>query len=212
MRNKNNSPYSAAITGCGFQLREFVSVLPLLEASNAAALLRDEIKNNNLLLINSQTSRDRFVAEFKKRFTAVPRIFWQQFRTLSEQGQKAAYFFSILKTYKLLFDFHFNVTIKNWNSIDHIVTTNDLFMNFSEISANDEFVDSWSEQTKSKCVSQYLTILKQVGLIEGENKRLTPLHLESSDWEYYIRSGEEWFLEASLLYPYEIADIKSKMK
>lgn len=74
MSQKYNSPYSAAITGCGFQMREFVSVLPLLENSNAAQLLREEVKNNNILQINSQTSRDRFVVEFKKRFASVPRL------------------------------------------------------------------------------------------------------------------------------------------
>lgn len=212
MSNKNNSPYSAAITGCVFQLKEFISVLPLLEASNAALLLREEVKNNNILQINSQTSRDRFVVEFKKRFASVPRTFWQQFRTLSEQGQKAAYFYSILKTYKLLFDFHFNVTIKNWNSIDHVVTPNDLQMNLSEIAANDEFVDSWTERTKKQCIKHYLTILRQTGLLDADTDELKPLRLEPSDWEYYIRSGEEWFMEACLLYPYEIAEIKSKLK
>lgn len=28
---------------------------------------------------------------------------------------------------------------------------------------------------------------------------------------YYFRSGEEWFLEALLLYPYEINEIKAKL-
>lgn len=65
MYRNNNSPYSAAITGCGFQMREFISILPLLEASDAAKLLREEVKNNNLLQVNSQTSRDRFVSEFR---------------------------------------------------------------------------------------------------------------------------------------------------
>ena len=212
MNKGKNSPYSAAITGCGFQMKEFISILPLLESSEAAKLLREEVKNNNLLQVNSQTSRDRFVSEFKKRFAAVPRAFWNQFLELSENGKKAAYFYAILKTYKLLFDFHFNVTIKNWDSIDRVVSPNDIFMNFSEISANDEFVDSWSELTKNKCVSQYLTILRQVGLISGDMNELSPLRLEPEDCKYYINSGEEWFLEACLLYPYEIADIKSKLK
>ena len=43
-------------------------------------------------------------------------------------------------------------------------------MEFNEISAKDEFVDSWSDSTKGKVASAYLTILRKVGMLTNENR------------------------------------------
>lgn len=202
------SPYSASITGCAFLFYEFVRILPLLMSEHSAILLKEEIADNTLLHVNSLASRKRFVAEFKRRYDAVPRRFWELFAGLSEKGQRAALLFAIIKTYKLVFDFHFNVTVKKWNSADQTVDRRDVLMELDEISARDSFVDSWTELTKTKCASQYLTILRQSGLLKPENDELRPLCLDAKDYAYYIASGEEWFLSACLLYPYEINNIK----
>ena len=208
--NKINSPYSA-ITGCTFLYYEFQRILPILMDANSEQLLKEEIENNQVLQVNSRTSRLRFVAEFKRRYASVPAHFWQEWQNWSEQGQRAGLLYAILKTYKLVFDFHFNVTIKKWNSIEHQLLKDDLMMEFNEISAHDEYVDSWSDSTKDKSSSNYLTILRQAGLLEEKTECLTPIKLDANEFAYYIRSGEEWFLEACLLYPYEINDIKSQL-
>lgn len=209
--NKITSPYTATITGCAFLYNEFMRILPLFMAHNSEEALKEEAVNNNLLQVNSQKARRTFINEFKRRYNAVPALFWTKIQTLSEQGQRAALLYAILKTYRLLFDFHFNVTIKQWNSIERTLQKNDIMMEFNEISAHDEFVDSWTEATKKKCASQYLTILRQAGMLDEKTNELQALHLEANEYEYYIRSGEEWFLEACLLYPYEINDIKAKL-
>ncbi|MDR0938235.1 MAG: DUF1819 family protein [Mediterranea sp.] len=212
MPNKINSPYTATITGCGFLYYEFQRMLPLLMAENSEALLKDELENNRIFHVNSRTSRSRFMIEFKRRYAAVPVSFWMQYQQLSESGQRAGLLYAILKCYKLVFDFHFNVTVKLWNSIDHHLNKSNVMMVFSEIAAQDAFVDSWTENTKDRCASQYLTILRQAGLLDGKTGELQALHLEAGDFEYYLRSGEEWFLEACFLYPYEINDIKSRLQ
>jgi hypothetical protein len=149
--------------------------------------------------------------EFKRRFNSVPLHFWQAWQGWSETGQRAGLLYAILKTYKLVFDFHYNVTIKRWNSIDHQLNKSDIMMEFNEIAAHDEFVDSWSDNTKDRCASQYLTILRQAGLLTDKTNELQSIHPDDSELEYYFRSGEEWFLEACLLHAYEINDIKSKL-
>lgn len=210
MTNKKNSPYSAAITGCAFLYSEFLHVLPLLMDENSTQLLRGEVLNNQILHVNSQKARQTFITEFKRRYNAVPASFWKLFVNMDEPAQRAGLLYAILKAYKLAFDFHFNVTIKRWNSGEMTLRKNDLMMEFCEISSRDKFVDSWTENTKDRCAGQYLTILRQSGLLQEKTDELHPIRLEKSDYNFYLRNGEEWFLEASLLYPYEIEELKNQ--
>lgn len=69
--NKNNSPYTAAITGGGFLLEETNILLPLLQSPNRIALLKDEKINNRLLHINAESSRDRAIFEIARRYDAM---------------------------------------------------------------------------------------------------------------------------------------------
>ena len=201
MSKKSNSPYTAAITGGGFLLEENKVLLPLLQSPDRIALLKDERVNNRLLKINAETSRKRAMAEIERRYDAMPPTFWNDFQQMDEEDQKAALFFVILKTYKICFDFHINVILRKWNSISKSLVYDDIEMEFNEVSARDVFVDSWSDKTKRKVASSYLTVLRKVGILDKDDN----LHpLSASNFDYYIINGEQWFLEACLLQPYQI--------
>lgn len=202
---KVNSPYSASITGGGFLFNETNALLPLLLDENAAALIKDEVLNNNILHINSEKSRQRNVAEIKRRFEAVPRSFWYDYMSMDDADKRIALFFVLLKTYKILFDFHANVTMRRWRSDTQDISIDDLLMEFNSISAKDEFVDSWSESTKKKVASGYLSILRHCNMLD-KNDHLKALRPTNVD--FYFGIGEPWFLDACLLEPYEIETLK----
>lgn len=205
--SKINSPYTAAITGGGFLYEETKILLPLLQAEHSEELLQKEKINNELLHINAESSRSKAITEIKRRYQAMPKTFWSDFQAMTNEDQLVALFFVILKTYKICFDFHVNVTLRKWNSISPYLDKSDIMMEFNEISAQDNFVDSWSDNTKEKVASTYLTILRKVGMLD-EN-RLKPL--TCSNFSYYLTKGEPWFLEACLLQPYEIENLKKTM-
>ena len=205
---KENSPYTAAITGGGFLFSETNALLPLLQSADREALLKDEKLNNRLLKINAETSRYRAIAEIARRFDAMPASFWEDYKAMTEKDQQVALFFVILKTYKICFDLHINVTMRKWNSISKSLVYDDIDMEFNEVSARDEFVDSWSDKTKRKVASAYLTVLRKVGILDKDDN----LHpLSASNFDYYIINGEQWFLEACLLQPYQIDNIKKQL-
>ena len=206
--NKIKSPYTAAITGGGFLYEETCTLLPLLQSDNREELLKDEAINNRLLQINSETSRKRNIAEVSRRYDTMPAKFWLDFLEMQKEDQKVALFFVMLKTYKICFDFHINVTMRKWNSISKRVEHDDLMMEFNEIAAKDEYVDSWSEATKKRVASAYLTILRKINMI-GQDNSLNPIKCDN--WNYYIEMGEMWFLEACLLQPYQIENIKKTL-
>lgn len=205
---RGNSPYSAAITGGGFLFEETDALLPLLKSPDRDTLIKNELVNNRILHINAEKSRSKAILEIKRRFDVMPPAFWDDYQSMNDDDRKIALFFVILKTYKILFDFQINVAIKKWNSVSRTIDLQDLAMEMNEISAKDEFVDSWSESTKSKVASAYLSMLRKCGMMDREGQLV---QLKPTNADFYIRIGELWFLEACFLAPYQIENIKKQM-
>ena len=72
-------------------------------------------------------------------------------------------------------------------------------MEFNEVACRDEFVNSWTDMTRKKITSSYLTILRQAGMLNEQTNQLSPLKINREDFAYYIKIGETWFLDACLL-------------
>ena len=197
------------MTGCSFMHNEMKAMLPLLLSPDADALLKKEISENNILLIKSECSRKKAVLEFKRRFNAVPREFWEWFATVSESTQLWAMFFVNLKTYRIFFDFQVNVVLNNWNGISRTVTYNDILSEFYQISASNAFVDSWSKETKDRITSSFITLLRKVGLLDAKTSELRSPQVNEEEFAYFLKINEAWFLDACLLEPYVINRIKS---
>ena len=201
---RKNSPYTAALTGGGFLLDETINLLPLLLSKDRKNLLNDEKVNNRILQINSEKSRSRNIAEIERRFNSMPSSFWEDFSAMNETDRKIANLYVILTTYRIAFDFMFNVVLKKWNSSNKTIKKQDFLTEFNEISAKDAFVDSWAENTKEKIASSFITILRKAGMLD-DNCTLRPLI--PSNPEFYVNIGGGWFLEACLWAPYQIQKI-----
>lgn len=209
MSNKIDSPYSAAITGGGLLFEETDLLLPLLMSPDKDNLLKDEILHNNILHINAETARSRNVHEIKKRFEGMSMDFWQAYQAMNEFDRKAALFYVILKNYKIIFDFHINVGMRKWNSVTKQIERQDLMIEFDEIGMKDTFVESWSDNTKRKIASSYLTILRKIGM--ADNKGMLR-QLNISNPEFYLNGlGEPWFLEATFMPTYQIENLKKQL-
>lgn len=113
MAKKTNSPYSASFTGATFMFAEFNAILPLLMDENIDANLKAEVVERKHLQVNTEIAASRVLSEFKKRYIAMPERFWLWYTTLEEQAQKATLLYVILKTYRLLFEFHTSVSYKS---------------------------------------------------------------------------------------------------
>lgn len=209
--DKKDSIYSASLTGCGFMVDEMTAILPLFMCENPELELKKEVIENNYLHINSQTTRSRAVSEFKKRYNSLTREFWEHYIELDHKNQVLAMFYVMLKAYPILFDLHFDVTVKKWASVAQIITKGDVLNGIYTIEAKDEFVASWSNLTKNKLSSAFITILKKTGLIKNSKGELQQVPYQNLDFSYYVKNRELWFLEACLLYPYQINELKDKV-
>lgn len=203
-----NKQYSASFTARALGYYEMESILPVL--------LDDSIEDKTLVLTQDSShlqlatlqSRKRVLSEMLVRFNAADRSFWERYVGLPETEKRVALLFVILKAYRLLFEFQVNLVIPRYNSPDRVLTKNDVLMALNEVAARDSFVDSWSYDTRNRAASQYVTILRQAGLIEESTGELREPDLHDTAFTYYIRTGDVWFLQACLLPGYRIEQIK----
>lgn len=195
----NKSPYSASFTAGSLLYKETTALLPLLLSDDAEILIKEEIKQNNILRINSETSRKRTVSEIIKRTSFTDTSFWNYYSSRSESEQKLLLFYLCLKVYKLMFDFHFNVTVPQWKSSVQEVDNYLYQMELSNISGKDEFVDSWKEKTRKDTISVYKKILKDVHLLDADGVTLKSIIAKDDFFQWFIKNQERWFLDACLL-------------
>lgn len=200
--------YSASFTAASMMYYETNSVLPLMMSDNADELINQELDQNELMKINSYSSRKRVIHELKKRYKAVSRNFWEYYLTLPESTQRIYLYYVILKAYPLMMYFHEKVAMQQWNSIDRRITTEDVRFALVELSATDEKVDSWTDITKKKIISSYINILSQAGMLNKKTGEIIPARLPEEEINHLITTGEEWYLRACFLNPSDIEKIK----
>lgn len=205
---KPNSQYSASFTGATMLYSEMNTVIKMLMESDTPETVKALRTDVQYLMIKSARSRERVTSELVKRFRTMPLSFWQNYLTLGEREQRLALFFVILKTYKILFEFQVNLAIPKYNSVDRVLTKNDAYAALSEIASRDEFVDSWTDETRDRVASHYVTMVKQAGLSDEVSGELKTPDVSDVDFLPYIKSGDVWFLQACFLPAYKIEQIK----
>lgn len=204
-----SSPYSASFTAASLMHTEMNAVLPFLLQDNSGKTIKMIENSVDILPIQSVSARNRVTHEMVKRFNEMPPAFWADYQSFPESQQKLALFYVILKTYRLLYEFQLNVAVKRFNSANNTLRTDDLWMEFYDIASRDPFVESWTDSTKGKVIQTYLTILRQVGLLDPETDTLQRVCIPQEAYVPFVRLGELWFLQACFIPVYEIETIKN---
>ena len=202
------SPYNASFTAASMAFYEMNAVLPYLMKDCSKETVKKIEEDASILQIQSLSARKRILSELVKRFKVMPVSFWESYLQLEETAQRLDLFFVILKTYKLLFEFQINYLLEKFNSAAPVFSTEEVLIALNVIGANDELVDSWTDETKKKIISVYQVMLKQIGFLNAENGEISRLDIDKELFVRYIRLGEDWFLQACLLPLYEIENIK----
>lgn len=195
--HSSNTSYNSGFTAGGLLHQEFVALKPVIQSDETITLLEEEKDENRYIAIKSLGARKRIISQIKTRLSSTDSSFWDEFYSWSEREQKLGLFFVALKTYRILFELHWEVTLRKFRTgseLDSYAIT----MFLEELSSRHEDIASWSEATLSKINSRYRKALTDAGLFKNE-KLISPKGIDFSFWEYFKNSNESWFLEACFL-------------
>jgi hypothetical protein len=193
--------YSASYTGAGLLYHETESLYPLLIKPNADNLLRIEVKENKYLKINSERSRQRVSQEIRKRIQFADKDFWNFYHLSKEKEKRLLLFYLSLKAYRMVYDFHFNVTVPRVLSLEMEIDLYKYRMRLEEIASVEKDVAGWSQETWEKLITRYVYMLETAGL-SAANK-LTKPDVPAHFYCFFIERKEYWVLDGFLLKQHE---------
>jgi len=192
----NKKKYSASFTAGGLLNSETLALLPyLLDDSNVN--FSGLIKDSSILQINSESARSRITREIQKRYNTVGKEAFELLKSAKEGEQKIILLYICLKTYRLLFDFVFDIVIVKWLKRDIEITSDDSHYFLDIQSTQHTEINDWSDKTINKISSVMIKILKEGELLQ--NGKLTQLDAPNHFWKQFVGLGEVWFLQACLL-------------
>lgn len=193
----NTTKYNSGFSVGGMYLHEFQAIENIVKNDDFESLIKTEGANNKYLAIKTEQSRKRVISEIIRMHKKAPEGFWDAFYSWGEQEQKLGIFFLRLKTYELMFDLHFEVTVKNYR-VGSDLTAYGLTMRLDELTSINQSIASWSEALMTKLNSKYRSILADVGLCKAG--KLSPSTVDNPMfWSFFEQCNEAWFLEACFI-------------
>ena len=189
--------YSVSFATGGILYNEFESILPLIFEKDRDQLLAEEVIRNQYIKINSEAARKRIINEIKKRINSVDDFFWKNYKLLNKEQKKLMLFYLCVKTYRLVQDFHLNITVNNYWTYQTQIDVNQYKMYLDELSSKEPSIEKWAESTKKKSITNYIRALKESGF-SNNNKLQTP-EAESHFYCYFLKNDAPWAMDIFLL-------------
>ncbi|WP_405291003.1 BrxA family protein [Algibacter sp. Ld11] len=193
----NIQKYDANFTAGGIFFNEFSNLKPYLLEEDFEEIIKNDIEENKILAITTLSARKRIVSEIIRRHKVMSLNFWRFFQDLNELESKLALLFVCLKTYPIVFDLHFQVTVQK-QKLGLLLTEYDVQMRLDELASTSVDVESWSETTIKKINTQYRKAIKDAGLFHKETLR-QPINVNQTFWVYFKENDDMWFLDACFI-------------
>ena len=198
---QRNITYSASFTsGSGALLhREINALLPLLQSENAVELLKQEVSQNNVLMINSESARRTVIRQISSRIKYAFPDFWKIYVSAKSIDQALMLFYLALNSTPLLYDFHFDVTIPAWKGSSRTFDPFNYQMKLDQLGDQFEVVDKWLASTRKLILKIYKRMLKEAGFLNDDN--FIQPRKDDEFFFPFLKTQQPWFLEACFLSP-----------
>jgi hypothetical protein len=196
--------YKYTFTVGNLMLEEFTTVAHILAFSDLRAE-KDNIINNNLLNIKSESSRNRFFSEMLNRSDNIGNHFWKHFIDADHNEKAFLMFYLLLKNYLLLFDLHKDVILPKVRTLNLTLNSEDVHIFFQNKSIEHPEINNWSDTTRTKIISAIFLIYSRANLLNKNSILITKP--TNKFWLNFLYYGDRWFLEFAFLNKFERENI-----
>ena len=183
--------YSTTFAAGTLMREDAARIVASLEGGDLEAI------DSDVLDVPSRPGRSRRAREIVRRLEGVPESVWGDLPERSAEEQQAILYYCCMKTYRPIRDFHLDVVVPTWRSLDPALRLHDIRRYFEDRASQHPEIDDWSEGTWSKVQQVLRKMLEEAGLLR--DGRLQPVRLPLPFWQRFVRVGDVWFLEAMLL-------------
>lgn len=151
----------------------------------------------NLIPVNSESSKKRYLFEILKRIKTVPLPILERYLESNSEGQRIIEFFAICNCYSIITEFMIEVLRAKWLKMDFELEfyNVNVFLQMKLSDSNQE--NAISEKTMYKLSQVILKMLKELGMYDGQ--KFCKLNLNYSILRLIVRTGNQWFLDVLLL-------------
>lgn len=165
--------YSAGIVSKGFWFLEFKKFLEFLENGKNEIEIRKLQDEENIFSASSKDYGKRIISEVNKRIKILPEEIKELFFKSDTGTQKVINLLSIMGTDKLFFEYVYN-SYRNELLLGTKEYNPGIVMKFlREKAEQNEEVAKFSEKTLKRMQGTYGNYLKEAGLLEEKNKKIS---------------------------------------
>lgn len=197
--------YTTSFATGGLMPGKAVRVIEAVRAGTPLQDVKPEVLN-----VNSRRGRQRKTGELKRRLLQTPRPVWEDLPDLDDSEQRLVLYYGCLKTYRMIFDFHMDVVLPTWRSVDRSLELYNVDRFFEQRSDAHPEIFEWSQSTRSKVRGVLLQMLREAGfLADGALQRVI---CPRDFWARFAAVGDVWYLEAAFLNESERRDVTAALR
>jgi hypothetical protein len=189
-----NKKYKASNVG-GLMIDDAIRVFNYLANTDLTDFLDTQIQQ--ILPIKTESSRRRIFQELLRRFLQMDKLVVDYFVQAERKEQIVILYYSVLKSYQLLFDVVFQVLIPKYGRGDKMLTQMDVFAFLDSKVLEQPQIEKWGIRTRKNMAGIVLMMLKEVGI--QQKQQIMPLNGSKELWHIFVKSNEFWMLDAVLL-------------
>lgn len=181
--------YSADLTGGPLFTEEFDNLFQKLSFEEVISAEWDK----SILLINSESAKQRVSQEIKKRLKAEPRhLFWENYYNALPGEKPLMLLYVCAKTYYLLYDFLNLVVYDRFKSFQKKLEKEEFRFFIERQRSNHPELDDWSESTLTKVTNVVYLMMRQAGILKRNELQIPDI----SDQLIliFLELNEKWFL------------------
>jgi hypothetical protein len=186
--------YSSSLSGKGSLLRETLQVMAALAADGSLKEVRSLVTEDNLLLKQTMHTRRAVWEAIHLRYfsgktpLAIHTLARLVASSLPERDRYLILFYELAKSLPLVYDLTADCLYTLYTGGRSSVDKADVlaWLDRAQSNGHDE-IGGWSPQTKGKVASNYLTIVRDFGLLEGtQRKCFTRLYVPLPTFVYVL--------------------------